>query len=365
MSKKILIFIPSIEDGGVEKNLYITSNYLIKKNLNVDLLTSNFNKKKLLNKKIKIIGPKNYFLINQSRIVKYIICLIYLFFYLLTNRSTKLVFAFQANLYAILVSKLTLTKIITRSNSSPSGWSRNPIKKFLYKIIINLADDIMVNSSKFQKEIYQHFNVKAKCIFNPFDKSLFNKNLLKNKNDYFKKKRSLKILSIGRLTDQKDHLTLLKSVKLINKKLNPEVVIIGKGKNYSILGNYIKENNLSNFVSLVGYNNKPQLSLKKTDIFVLTSKYEGLPNVLLEAQFSKKYIISTDCPTGPREILLNGKAGDLIKVGDYKNLAKLINKFYSRKKIILSKINCGNKYFSRYDYYDNCEKYYKFVTQNF
>ena len=136
MSKKILIFIPSIEDGGVEKNLYITSNYLIKKNLNIDLLTSNFNKKKLLNKKIKIIGPKNYFLINQSRIVKYIICLIYLFFYLLTNRSTKLVFAFQANLYAILVSKLTLTKVITRSNSSPSGWSRNPIKKYYIKLLL-------------------------------------------------------------------------------------------------------------------------------------------------------------------------------------------------------------------------------------
>ena len=64
--------------------------------------------------------------------------------------------------------------------------------------------------------------------------------------------------------------------------------------------------------------------MKKADIFVLTSLYEGLPNVLLEAQYFKKYIISTDCPTGPREILLNGKAGDLIKIGDYKNLANLI-----------------------------------------
>ena len=70
-----------------------------------------------------------------------------------------------------------MTKVITRSNSSPSGWSRNPIKKILYKIVINLADDVMVNSIKFQKEIYQHFNVKAKCIFNPFDKQYFNKNI--------------------------------------------------------------------------------------------------------------------------------------------------------------------------------------------
>ena len=105
-------------------------------------------------------------------------------------------------------------------------------------------------------------------------------------------------------------------------------------------------------------------SLSQISLFVLTSLYEGLPNVLLEAQYFKKYIISTDCPTGPREILLNGNAGDLIKIGDYKNLGNLINKFFIRKKIILSKIKLGSKYFSRYDYYANCEKYYKFVIEN-
>ena len=57
---------------------------------------------------------------------------------------------------------------------------------------------------------------------------------------------------------------------------------------------------------------------------MLTSLYEGLPNVLLEAQVLKKFIISSNCPTGPREILLNGKAGSLFKVGDYKKLSDLI-----------------------------------------
>ena len=364
MNKKILLFIPSIEEGGVEKNLYIVSNYLIKKKLRLEILTCNFNKKKFLNKKIKIIGPKNNFLINKSRFIKNIVCLIFLFLYLLKNSTNTIVFAFQANLYAILLSKLTMTKVITRSNSSPSGWSKNPIKKILYKIVINLADDVMVNSIKFKNEIYQHFNVKAKCIFNPFDKQYFYKNIFNKKKDFFKKKRSLKILSIGRLTNQKDHLTLLRSINLIDKKLNPEVIIIGKGENYSILNNYINENHLNKFVKLVGYKNNPSYFMKKADIFVLTSLYEGLPNVLLEAQYFKKYIISTDCPTGPREILLNWKAGDLIKIGDYKNLGNLINKFFIRKKIISRKIKLGSKYFSRYDYYDNCEKYYKFIIQN-
>ena len=72
--------------------------------------------------------------------------------------------------------------------------------------------------------------------------------------------------------------------------------------------------------------------LNQCNLLVLSSKYEGLPNVLLEAQFLKKYIISTNCPTGPREILLGGKAGDLIKVNNSKNLKKKIIEYYKNKK---------------------------------
>ena len=61
---------------------------------------------------------------------------------------------------------------------------------------------------------------------------------------------------------------------------------------------------------------------------VLTSKFEGLPNILLEAQFLRKYIISTNCPTGPKEILLNSKAGDLINIGDFKKLSHLIKTLF-------------------------------------
>ena len=362
MKKNLIIFIPSIEEGGVEKNLYIISNYFSKKGVNVKILTCNLNKKKYFNNNIKIIGTKSKFWFNKSRKIKYFICLLYLLQYLIKSSSNNLVFSFQANIYAILISKVTLTKIITRSNSSPSGWSKNFFKKFFYFLIIKLADDVVVNSNQFKREFKEEFNINAKCILNPFDNNFFQKIKKKYKKT---KTKYIKILSIGRLTKQKDHMTLLKAAKLLKNKLKFKITIVGKGENYLNLKNFIKYNKLNKQVELIGYKSNIEKYFFNSDIFVLTSKYEGLPNVLLEAQYFKKYIISTNCPTGPKEILLNGKAGDLIEIGDYKQLSKLIYGFSTRKKIIMKKIQVGAKYFSRFDYEKNCKNYFNFIKKNF
>jgi len=362
MNKKLIIFIPSIEEGGVEKNLYIVSDYLIKKKIKVEVLTCNYNKAKFFNKKIKFIGTKSSFWQTKGRIIKYLACIFILFCNLLKKNSNKLIFAFQANVYAILIAKILNTKIIVRANSAPSGWTKSFFKKKLYSHLINLADDVMVNSLDFKKDFKKKFNINVKCIYNPFHK-LSEKKIFHQKKLF--KKKSLKILSIGRLTPQKDHITLLKAARCINLKLKPEISIIGKGIEHSNLKKYIVNYNLQNIVKLLGYKSNPHTYIKNTDIFVLTSKYEGLPNVLLEAQFLKKYIISSSCPTGPREILLNGKAGDLFEVGDYKKLSSIINNYHFNKKNILNKINYGYKNFCRFDYLKNCQKYYNFVMENF
>ena len=288
--------------------------------------------------------------------------MIYLFFNLLKNNKNTLVFSFQANVIAVIISKLTFTKVITRANSSPSGWKGNAFKKLIYRLLLNLSDKIIVNSEEFKKEFFKDFKIKANCIYNPFNKfQILNKIRKRNKKN-FKNKRSLKILTVGRLTDQKDQITLLRAVKLLNPNTLIEVIIIGKGKNQIFLKNFITANNLNHIVRLVGYQSNPYTFINKSNIVVLTSKYEGLPNVLLEAQFLKKYIISTNCPTGPKEILLNGKAGDLIKIGDFYKLAKLINNFYKNKNKNKKKILFGKKNFQRFDFNTNCEKYYKLIN---
>jgi glycosyltransferase involved in cell wall biosynthesis len=117
----------------------------------------------------------------------------------------------------------------------------------------------------------------------------------------------------------------------------------------------VKKNNLTNNVYFLGYKNNPYNYLKKSDIFILTSKFEGSPNVIIESQFLKRYVISTDCPTGPREMLKNGKLGDLVKIGDYKSIARLLIKF--NKKKINHKIQEAYNSLKIYDLNNNCSLY--------
>ena len=89
----------------------------------------------------------------------------------------------------------------------------------------------------------------------------------------------------------------------------------------------------------------------------MTSKYEGLPNVLLESLTLKKFIISSDCPTGPREILNGGKFGLLFKIQDYKQLSELILKYAKNKKNYKNRIQLGFKSLHRFDLNINNHKY--------
>ena len=235
----------------------------------------------------------------------------------------------------------------------------------IFKFFIKSANDVMVNSIEFKKSFEKKFSVKATCIYNPFSKLFIKDKLKKRIKIKFFKKNYLNIINVGRLTDQKDHLTLLRSIKLLKPNFKIRVIIIGKGRTKKLLENFIFENKLQDKVKLLGYTDNPFSYIQKANILILTSKFEGLPNILLEAQYLKKYIISTDCPTGPKEILLNGKAGDLIKIGDSKKLSLLINEYYNKKKSIINMIKIGIKNFYRFDYDLNCKKYLDFVKKNY
>ncbi len=351
---------PSIEDGGAEKNLFIISNYLKDKIKDISLITVSKKFKNRFSKKIKIISPRSNFWDTLSRRKKFIIGLYLLTLQIMKNKNL-LVFCFQANIYCTILCKLLGVKIIVRSNSAPDGWSQSIYKFFCYKYIFKLADKVIVNSLDFKKKFKVKFNINAVCIYNPLNKKeIIEKSKYKNQIKFDKKK--LNLINVGRYTDQKDQMTLLKAVNRIKDKIKFNLLIVGKGLEKENLINYIRRNNLIKKVQLKNFQNNPFNLIKSSDVFVLTSKYEGLPNVLLESQVLKKFIISTNCPTGPREILLNGKAGFLFNVGDYKKLSKLILNYSKNKKILSKKILIGYKSLNRFDYKYNLENYFKIVS---
>ena len=134
------------------------------------------------------------------------------------------------------------------------------------------------------------------------------------------------------------------------------MVIVGKGVFKDKLLNYIENNNLSKFVKLVGFQENPFKFMRLCDVFVLSSIFEGHPNVLVEALSLKKYVISSNCPTGPKEILGNGKYGSLFKLQNHKQLAKILINF-KLNSATKRKISDGLKTIGIYDHNEKCEAY--------
>ena len=362
IKKKLIIFMPSIEIGGVEKNLFIISNYLGNKFKNTILITASKSHNSKF-KNLRIINPTTNTKQLSSRRLTYFYCIVELIKILIKDKN-YLVLAFQANLYCTLICKFFKTKIIIRSNSSPSGWALTYFRKKIFSLLLKLPDQIIVNSKEFKKEYKEKFKISTVCIYNPLNKEYIKKKSReKINNNFFKNYNNLKIIFIGRLVDQKDPQTFIRALKIIQNKINYRCFIIGKGIYFNEIKNYIKLNKMQKNIKLLGWKNNPFNYLKSSDLLVLSSRFEGLPNVIMEAISLKKFVISSNCKTGPREILDNGIGGFLYNVGDYKGLAKKIIFFSKNRKICNKKINHAYKRLNRFDQKKNLKLYHKIILK--
>jgi len=129
------------------------------------------------------------------------------------------------------------------------------------------------------------------------------------------------ILGIGRLTRQKDFPTLIRAFARVRQNLACRLIILGEGKDRRRLEDLAKHLSVKPFVDMPGFVNNPYAYLSRASMFVLSSAWEGSPNVLTEALALGVPSVATDCPSGPREIMHNGTIGKLVPVGDPQNLA--------------------------------------------
>ena len=363
IKRNVLLFAPMIGGGGVEKNLFLIANYFSSRFEKVSIISTSKEYKKKFNKNIEFITPTNDFWNKfKNRRLKIIICLFLLIKYFFQSQKFS-VLSFQGNLYCCLLCKILRIKIILRSNASITGWSKGFVKHFFYKAISKMADEIIVNSLEFENEYKKKFNIKTHCIYNPLNKKEIIKNSRKKINFSFFKKNTTNFINIGRLVDQKDQITILKTFKKLKIETDYKfrLLIIGSGVNKNLLKKYIKKNKLNSCIKILNFQTNPYPYLKKADVFILSSLFEGLPNVLLESLSLKKFIISSNCPTGPKEILDNGKNGFLFKMGEENDLLNKIIYYFQNKKKCKSFINNGFNRLRRFDYRTNLEKYVKLI----
>ena len=362
IQKKIILFIPSIEKGGVEKNLFIIANYLSYKYKELSIISATKKEKNKFNKKIEFLSPKTKIWNNFGRGIKTFVSIFFLIKKILQDRKT-LVLSFQSNVYAIIICKIFSVNIIARSNSFPDDWTNNFIKNLAFKKILPLAKKNIVNSIETKKKFRLAYNIDAKCIYNPLNKNEIIKLSKKKTKNIYLNKNFLKIIHVGRFSEEKDHITFLNALNLLKTKIKFEAVIMGKGHLKKKILQYIKNNNLRNNIKILDYKINPYPYIKQADFLILTSLHEGLPNILLEAIVLNKFVISSNCQTGPEEILDNGKGGALFKVGDSIDLAQKIIYYSKNKKIRNKKIKFALSRLNRFHHKLNLNEYFK-VLEN-
>ena len=347
--KNLLFFYPSLEIGGLTKNLFSLINSLSQKNYNIIFLTfDNISESKVGNKlysfndKIKVVTPKIRIKTN-SRYLKYFFCFFLLLKYL--YRNDGLLISFQSNVLAILASKITNSKIVIRCNTAPSKYITNFIKKFFFKIIYSQSDKILVTSRDFRIEMKKYFNLNSQIHRQSLDlEGIKIKSKKKINFKFFKDYKGLKIINVGRLTYQKDIITLLRSFLELIKVRKARLLLIGNGTEEENIKLFVKKNKLLKHVRILSFQDNPYKYISLADVKVLSSRFEGNPNILLEIACLKKLIISSNCKVGPSEILQKGKGGILFNVGDSVSLFKILKKLNLKDSALKEKINISYRY---------------------
>lgn len=133
------------------------------------------------------------------------------------------------------------------------------------------------------------------------------------------------IVSVGRLSPEKNHKLLLQAMMLMNRNRPWRLVLVGDGKERPALEEFVHANGLSHQVTFAGYADDPFAWLMRAQVSVCSSIYEGLCNAIIESLGCGTPVVSTDCPFGPREILQHGKYGTLVPPGDPAALAAAID----------------------------------------
>jgi len=365
--KRVGIFIPSLELGGVERNIIYLSKGLIERGFDVDVLVASaadaFFKQlpdsaRIIKLNARLTLPRLGGLFSD-RLRLAISIMPSLLSYLRKGQPAAII-SFQSSVLAVWAKILSRsnTRLIVRESNTPSvaaargnHWFGRLVP-FMKRCSYPRADAIVAVSEAAADDLAQTIGIarnRIHVVYNPtYDDSILEKASEPVDHQWFTSGQPPVILGVGRLTQQKDFGTLLRAFVLIRKEIPARLMIIGQGSDRAQLELLAVQLGLEQDITFHGFQINPYKYMARASVFVLSSIYEGLPNVLIEALALGTPIVSTDCPSGPREIMLDGAAGPLVPVGDFQALAREVLRLLTDQDLAMHFVKEGQKKIGRF-----------------
>lgn len=325
----IALYLPSLRGGGAERVMVNLANGFARQGFRIDLVLASAEGPYLdeVSSDVRIVD------LQAKRVLS---SLPGLARYLRENHPKAMLSTMaHANIVAVLAARLSgaapgvlalREATFLGINSENSRQLRDRLMPWLVRLFYPMAYALVANaegSAKELRRILRNPNTPIHMIPNPVDVRLITKRAEEQSDSpLLSGVTGPLVLGIGRLTVPKDFKTLIKAFSLVQKRENmANLVILGEGEQRPALERAAKEAGVAGRVHLPGFVENPYNFLKQASVFVLSSRWEGLPNALIEALAVGTPVVSTDCPSGPAEILENGKYGRLVPVGDPEALA--------------------------------------------
>lgn len=324
----VSVFLPSLDGGGAERAFVDIANLLVADGYTVDLVLASAHGVylPLVQAGVRVIDLK------CSRVIA---SLPKLRAYLRRESPIAMISALShANVVAAgahLVARVRTNLVVSERNTIPAGvgtCSKEWILRQLSRLAYRQATTVVAVSKGVAEDLQKVIGVapeKIKVIYNPIDTAdLVKKAAEPIAHPWLRDKEPPVILGIGRLTPQKDFGTLIKAFSEVRAKHHSRLIILGDGEQRAELELLACKLGVADDIWMPGFMENPFQWMRSATVFVLSSRYEGFPNVLVQALACGARVISTDCHSGPAEILSHGYPGRLFPVGNVSALSEAI-----------------------------------------
>lgn len=313
--KKIDIITREMTFGGAERVIAQLANYFTEQHIECRIITTE-NKEVMyqLNEKVDVIaiGKK-----SDNKVIDRILRYKKIRACIQTNEpDVVLTMPEDTGIYAILALVGTGIPVYVSERNNPWIMPDVKITRFLRRVAYPFAKGIIFQTETAKSYFPKHIQNKGVVLQNPVDSDRIPAP--------YTMERKREFAAVGRLDRQKNFAMLIKAFSEFHKVVaDYKLVIYGEGVERNNLEQLICQLHLENVVTLPGLNTDVLNSIKDCAAFILSSDYEGMPNVLIEAMCMGMPVISTDCPSGgPRDLIQNGKNGLLVEVNNVQEMTQ-------------------------------------------